>query len=125
MRRFSWFLILLVLFKLSLGSVLASPALAHLKPSEEQALAMPSCHGQANADPVQPSNDGLSLSHTESDTSPHAPKATQVDCHHCCALGLWGQPSLGWPKAPAVHAAPIQQDWLSVSLRPGLRPPIA
>ncbi len=125
MRRFSWFLILLVLFKLSLGSVMASSALAHLKHTEEQALAMPSCHGQANANLAQHSNDGLSLSHTKSDTTPHTPNDTQVDCHHCCALGLWGQTSLSGPPAPAVHAAPIQQDWLSVSLRPGLRPPIA
>lgn len=125
MHRFLWFLILPVLFKLSLGSVMASPALTHLKHPAEQTLALPACHGQANADPVQPSNDDRSLSHTRSDTTPHTPKATEVDCHHCCTLGLWGQPSLGLPPAPVGHAAPPQHDWLSVSLCPGLRPPIA
>lgn len=126
MRRFSWFfLFLLVLCKLSLGSVTARHALADMNHHAEQALALPACHGQANANPVQTSNDGFSVSHATADPTPHTADAIEVDCHHCCALGLWGYPTIGLPPAPAVHAVPIQQNWLSANPRPALRPPIA
>ncbi len=124
MRRFSWFLVLLVLLKLSLGSGMAMPTLAHQNHPTKQAVELHACHGQVNASLGQTSQEDLSLSHPRADSTSHALNAADVDCHHCCAVGLAGQPSACLPPAPAVHAAQIQPDWLSVSLRPGLRPPI-
>jgi hypothetical protein len=121
MRCLSWFCVWVILFKLSLSSLMAMPALGHLHHPTEQTLAVPTCHEAASTHLKQSTQDVQALAQpSASDT----PSSTDLDCHHCCAVGLAGHQPGFLPPAPAVHAEQINQDGLSVSLRPGLRPPI-
>ncbi len=125
MRHLSWFCVWVILFKLSLSSLMAMPALGHLHHPTEQTLAVPACHEAASTYPKQSALDVQTLAQPSGDFASDTPSSTDLDCHHCCAVGLAGHQTGFLPPAPAVHAAQINQDGLSVSLRPDLRPPIA
>jgi hypothetical protein len=124
MRRLSWFCVGVILFKLSLSSVMAMPALGHLHHPTEQTLAVPACHGASNTHLKQATQDEQTLAQPRADLASQTPSSTDLDCHHCCAAGLAGHQTVLLPPAPAVHAERIKPDGLSVSLQPGLRPPI-
>jgi hypothetical protein len=48
----------------------------------------------------------------------------QADGHQCCAVGLaWLEPPLQSPP-PQTAPAELTDSWLSLALRPDLRPPI-
>ena len=124
MRRFSWFCLAVILFKLCLGTVMAMPAMVPMHHPSEQALSLPACHGEAKANQAQSPQGAMSTAHSTNDPASHTPSSTDVDCHHCCAVGLGAVYNVFGPPAPWVQAIRIKQDWRSVSLRPGLRPPI-
>lgn len=124
MRRLSWFCVGVILFKLSLSSVMAMPALGQLHHPTEQTLAVPTCHEAANTPLKQSTQDAQTLAQPSADLASDTASSTNLDCHHCCAVGLAGHQTVLLPPASAVHAERIKPDGLSVSLRPGLRPPI-
>ena len=131
MRRTVWTLLIVWLLQLLLANswALASATVAHAGP-HSSAWAVHACHdsgaptsGHA-AEVVhtasQPEPDGQQPAH-----STHNPaSATSADSHHCCAVGL----SLGSAAllAPLPQAAPqsVSLPWVSLSVRPDLRPPI-
>lgn len=124
MWRLSWFCVGVILFKLSLSSVMAMLALGHLHHPTEQTLAVPACHGAANTPMKQSMQDAPTLAQPRADLASDTPSSSDLDCHHCCAVGLAGHQTVLLPPAPAVHAERIKPAGLSVSLQPGLRPPI-
>ncbi|PIT74109.1 hypothetical protein [Limnohabitans sp. G3-2] len=124
MRRFSWFCLLVIMFKLCLGTAMAMPAMVPTHHPSEQTLSLPACHGEAKTGHAQHPQGAVDAAQSTSDPATHTPSATDADCHHCCALGLGSLHQGFGPTAPSVQATRIQPDWRSVSLRPGLRPPI-
>ncbi len=127
MRRFSWFLILLVLLKLGMGTAVAM----HLGSATgaSQRLALPPCHDsmaqhqihQSHPDrpPAGQATDPLAAQ----DPLP-SQGATCSDCQLCCAFGLT-MFSLSLPQAaPASTPQSLSPSWNSQSLRPELRPPL-
>jgi hypothetical protein len=124
MRRFSWFCWVVIMLKLCLGTVMAMPALVPMNHPAEQALSFPACHGDANTSQAQSPQGAISAAHSSNDPASQTPSSTDVDCHHCCAVGLGAVYNVFGPQTPSVKAIRIKQDWRSVSLRLGLRPPI-
>jgi len=112
------------MFKLCLGTVMAMPATVPMQQPSERALSLPACHGEPKDSQAQTPQGAISTAHSTNDPASHTPSLTDVDCHHCCAVGLGAFYNVFGPPAPSFQAILIKQDWRSVSLRPGLRPPI-
>ncbi len=135
MRSCSWLLIWLMVLKMSLSLVMATPnpdaspwqgaesTVHEVLPTTDRQVhlaTVPDCHGHATTlDDVK----GLKTSLSSEDTS--APPVNPSDCHHCCAVGLGRGPHIEQPPAPATHLSSPPQDWQSANLGPVLRPPIA
>jgi hypothetical protein len=133
MRFCSWFLILLWVLKLSVGSVMAMPLLnvphaavqvdVSAAPIDHTAhsVPLPDCHGHL----AVPSEQAASVAPSATGDTDRAPCAAHADCHHCCAVGWGTTTAMALHPAPAVHPTRIAQGWQSESWRPVLRPPIA
>jgi len=139
MRRFSWFLMVLILLKLGWGTAAAMPLSASFGHAPTSAL--PPCHtSMANSTGASPKqhphhqedHHRLESSQTamlvgEPDPLPGPVSSHDTDCSDCqlcCAISLnvfgWSLPQ----AAPAASPRGMTQRWNSVSLRPELRPPL-
>jgi hypothetical protein len=107
MRRALWPLIFSLLLQLLAGNAWAG-SMGHPQPGH--------CHDAATSVAV-------AVGQASSSDAVDVP-GSQVDSHHCCAVGQgWLEPPL---QAPPPQAAPtaLVSSWLSLALRPDLRPPI-
>ncbi len=119
MRYGSWLGIVVILLKLSLGSVMALPVSPHA-----QGLVQPVCHGQVIPDGSITSHESPTAQQTTDAPAAQFLNAGGADCHPCCATGLGGVKTLALLPAPAARPQALTRHWLSASLRPDLRPPI-
>ena len=107
MRRALWPLIFSLLLQLLAGSAWAR-SMGAAQPGH--------CHDTATS---------LAVSQDSPSDASNAPaQPLPADGHHCCAVGLgWLEPPL---QSPLPQAAPadLTDFWLSLALRPDLRPPI-
>jgi hypothetical protein len=109
MRRALWPLIVSLLLQLLAGSAWAGGT----GPAQSG-----HCHDAASSSVV------AVFQASPSDAGDAPVQSMQADGHQCCAVGLGGleQP----PQSPPPQAAPadLTDFWLSLALRPALRPPI-
>jgi hypothetical protein len=109
MHRALWLVILSLLLQLAAGGVWAIGL--RLGPAGH-------CHDATRA--VGGSAAPADASDSADATSP----AQQADGHHCCTVGLAGQDATLPCLPPQGAPAHLMDSWVSLVLRPGLRPPI-
>ena len=112
MRRTTWTLLIALLLQLVVGSAWALRPVHSIQASGHAVH----CHDMA----PQATGD----SDPQHTTDPVHASTTSPDSHHCCAVGL-GSTMQPQPQA-LPQAVPTSQHgpWVSLSLRPDLRPPI-
>ena len=112
MRPTAWTLLFALLLQLMLGSAWAMRVTSSHH-------AAPSCHDSVSIQAHGP--EGHSA-HAAQDQAPA--HTAQADKHHCCAVGLGtGVQAILLPLPQAVPTS-LPSLWVSLSLRPDLRPPI-
>jgi len=112
MRRTVWTLLFALLLQLVTGGAWAmrTASATHTPPSCHDSVAMPVHKPQGHA------------AHALQDQTPA--HAVQADNHHCCAVGLGIGVQAIWMPLPQQTPTSQPPLWVSLSLRPDLRPPI-